>query len=522
MEVIFMNSAFKMTRIMDAFTSLIWNDYYIGFGDFEVRLPMTDLALIGVREGYYASIKESDRYMIVESINITTDVEDGNYVVISGRSLESILDRRIIRNHTILTGSFQDGIMRIINANLSNPEDSKRQIARVIFEKSDDPLILKETIDLEIDPGEILYNAIYDMCNERHIGFKMLPQEDGTMKFSLYYGVDRSYSQEKNPWVVFSPNFENIKETSMMMDTTNLRTTIIAETTYTWKITHSDGESQDVEETITVSVGDDEEGMDRREIYLKGSVRPESVDKESFGLATDRVNYYDYCEWIPVYFNSTKYNEDMDAYWEKYRANKPERATKDPDIEWVWYKPGDENYKEEYDWNHLINVPGLNGYWEKTEGYEEPLDNYVARLNSYDAMMEGEKPDIEDYYTYGWDLTDYNGYQNAIKEAQAEIDKEYKDALNNSREVVRKSLLEKANEELAPYQRISEFDGEVDSNVQFIFGRDYYLGDLVQVVNEYGFQAKTRVVGVMFSEEDGVGTLMVPYFESDDKAVFEL
>ena len=49
-----------------------------------------------IKQDYYLQSKESEHVMIVEKIQITSDTEDGNHVTVTGRSLESILDRRIV------------------------------------------------------------------------------------------------------------------------------------------------------------------------------------------------------------------------------------------------------------------------------------------------------------------------------------------------------------------------------------------------------------------------------------------
>lgn len=102
MEVLFMDKKFVTTKIIDAFTSCIWNVNYIGYGDFELYFPMDYDSLTGISIGGYAMIRESDRYMVIESIDVQTSVEEGNYLVVTGRSLESLLERRIIRekNHS--------------------------------------------------------------------------------------------------------------------------------------------------------------------------------------------------------------------------------------------------------------------------------------------------------------------------------------------------------------------------------------------------------------------------------------
>ncbi len=49
-----------------------------------------------------------------------------------------------------------------------------------------------------------------DFVRKNNIGFKIVLTDENKFAFSLYAGVDRSYEQTENPYVVFSPNFENI------------------------------------------------------------------------------------------------------------------------------------------------------------------------------------------------------------------------------------------------------------------------------------------------------------------------
>ena len=151
MEAIFMKSGFQTSRIVDAFTSLIWTDRYCGYGDFELRLPMTDTALMDIRLDDFVSIRESDRYMIVEKIIIESGTEA--YATISGRSLESLLDRRFVWETSILQGNLQECVMRLLNANLIVPDISNRKIGDISFLTNDDPGITSLKLNIEIEQG---------------------------------------------------------------------------------------------------------------------------------------------------------------------------------------------------------------------------------------------------------------------------------------------------------------------------------------------------------------------------------
>lgn len=76
----------------------------------------------------------------------------------------------------------------------------------------------------------------------------------------------------------------------------------------------------------------------------------------------------------------------------------------------------------------------------------------------------------------------------------------------------RPQLIEKGKEELAEYYAEEVFDGEVQGDYQWILGKDYFMGDIVQIENEYGRSAKTRVVE-MITSDSVTGTAFYPSFE---------
>ncbi len=466
MEAIFMDGAWNMTRIIDAFSSFIWTDRYIGCGDFELRYPMTQDALEGIRVGSYLSNKESDRYMIVEGVEIITSVEEGNTVTITGRSLESILERKVVLDKTILTGSFQSAILRLLNANIIVPSNPNRRIVGLTFKASSDPIITSETIDATVEAGTNLYDAIYDLCEEKHIGFRILPGDNALMVFELYSGQDRSYGQDKNPWVVFSPKFENIQETDLSVSVENLRNVVYAESTYTERKENSDGEYTEEEKTIRVEINGDYSGLDRREMYIQSSVTPERISRSDFGKPEDRVDISRYAEYEIVNERTEEYSQDVDAWYEER-------------------------------WQSL--------------GYEHPVGGL------------GHPPfTFEDYIDRDWVIKDQAGYDQALLNAESEIESEYQAAIANSEKLAEEMIRLEAMEALIDYLKISNFDGEVAPSFQYILGRDYNLGDVVQIVNEFGIQAVTRVTSVLYSEETGSGFTMRPSFESDDTEVFDL
>ena len=67
-------------------------------------------------------------------------------------------------------------------------------------------------------------------------------------------------------------------------------------------------------------------------------------------------------------------------------------------------------------------------------------------------------------------------------------------------------------EALAEYGVIESFEGQVEPHYSYKYGKDYYLGDIVQVVNEYGISSSARVTEVIETfDQDGYS--IIPTFQ---------
>jgi len=214
MDLVILNADRERIGIIDEFESLIWSERYYECGDFEIlTYPNYNNIFLSV-QGYYIEIEESERLMIIEDVHIVTDPVEGNKLVIKGRSIEIILDRRIIWNPVLFENmSLQDCILNLLTENAFDPYNVERHISILDFEASSDPYILGIIVNTQFW-GESLYNAVVDLCFSNKVGFKITLTDANRFLFKLYAGVDRSYEQTENPYVIFSPNFENLKNST--------------------------------------------------------------------------------------------------------------------------------------------------------------------------------------------------------------------------------------------------------------------------------------------------------------------
>ena len=213
MQAIILNTNFEQVALIDVYESFIWTDRYQETGDFELYMPIELAPIEHLQKDYYLWIATSDHAMIIESIAIESDVEDGSKVVVKGHSLESLLQRRVVWNRTVIADGekLQNGIKTLITENIITPADTTRTISNFIFEESDDEAITSIVIDEELEYfGEDLYTVIRSHCVEHEIGFKISLNLQNQFVFKLYAGVDRTYEQEVNPYVVFSPKYGNL------------------------------------------------------------------------------------------------------------------------------------------------------------------------------------------------------------------------------------------------------------------------------------------------------------------------
>ena len=283
MEFMVLNTKFELVAVIDTFISAIWTDRYNTAGDFEICLPMDTDVIDMLKEDYYLVNNNSEHVMIIEDIDTTTDVEDGKRLTITGRSLEQILDRRIIQkkisfaaeydeNDVAILPNLQNGIKTILTENFINPEMASRKISNFIFKESTDKTITSLTFEAQY-LGDNVYDIISSLCSANQIGFK-ITLNNNQFVFELYVGVDRTYDQFENPYVVFSPSNDNLFNSSYYKSKSSYKNVAIVL-------------GEDVEDAVADPDGDKDRkmvivgnalGLERREVYEDANSVKSKID----------------------------------------------------------------------------------------------------------------------------------------------------------------------------------------------------------------------------------------------------
>lgn len=270
MEFLVLNQAFEVISVVDRYESILWVDRYDTPGEFEIYTPVTTDILENVVVNNYLWFKDSKKLMIVEDLEIKTDTEDGNTIKITGRSLESILDRRCIIGVINVSGNLQEVIHYLLDDNIINPSDPERKISNFIFKTNSDPRVTDYIYDGQFDGGTLL-EAIESICQSASLGFQILLNMNNQFEFSLYAGTDRSYNQEDLPWVVFKPSFDNIVNSVYTENNSDAKTFCYVHSEYT-EYHEESSESETIDVIRTAGSGS---GLHRKEVYVSSSISKE-------------------------------------------------------------------------------------------------------------------------------------------------------------------------------------------------------------------------------------------------------
>lgn len=221
MQFYLLDTELNIVKVIDTFKSVIWATRYYKSGDFELYIPATQEMIDLFKRDYYV-VRDDDttQAMIVEDIQITTDVEEGNYLIITGKSLKSILGRRIVWKQTIINGRVESGIRTLVTKNAVDPDEPERKIDNLILGAE---LGLTDKMKSQYT-GNNLEEVIQGICKTYKIGYDvMLDLDEKKFIFVLYKGADRSYNQVANPYVVFSNDYENLLRTNYKTSSGNYK-----------------------------------------------------------------------------------------------------------------------------------------------------------------------------------------------------------------------------------------------------------------------------------------------------------
>lgn len=250
-----------LEAICDSFSSLLWDIEYYKCGSFEVYIAASPRNIEIFQTGrIIGRDDDSQHFGLIESVQIDTNAENGDYLTVRGRFLMCLLERRIIYptlSFTALTA--YSGIVRtaitqnaINSAGRKIPGLSLGDISGACWE---------QTVKLQVSYANLM-EWVYTICEKiggtANIRLVKDIGETYKMLLDLSEGTDRSVMQEDNPHIVFSDAYSNLLSFSYAEDAAIQRN-------FAYILGHGEG---DARKRTTYYIQYEPTYLDRYEVYV--------------------------------------------------------------------------------------------------------------------------------------------------------------------------------------------------------------------------------------------------------------
>lgn len=225
-------------------TSLIWTRKFFEPGDFEIHAPITPQNLALFQAGNLVSFKGAVDAGIVEDIE-KEDSDIKNEITVKGRFITSYFDRRVIPG----TVNYDNALIEVVMRELYGDCVS---------------IPLVELGELHGFTPRVSFQATYrnlqvvltKIAKYGLIGYRLTPDfNNHKIVFDTMQGTDHSYAQSENNRVIFSEDYNNLKNAIYKFNNQGLKS---------YAIVGGQGEGSS-RRIVTVGGGS---GLDLRQVFV--------------------------------------------------------------------------------------------------------------------------------------------------------------------------------------------------------------------------------------------------------------
>ena len=428
-DVYVLNRNLETIGIIDSYKSLIWASRYRTVGDCELYVPATNENLTILKKNNFLMRIDNNMICQIKKIELDTDAEEGNYLIVTGYDVKQWLDQRVIWGTMNLDGNVENFIRSMVDKALGNAGLYARQIVNLngsrIFYLGTAAGFTE--VNTEQASYKNIGEKVRDYCLKYGWGYRVV-LSNNLLYFQLYKGTDRTSS------VIFSDAYENLATTKYIEDETNMGNVALVA-----------GEGSGAARSRNVSGY--AEGIERYEIYVDAKDISKTI---TWGDLTNLYPTTDSGGQGYISGNAT-------SGW-TYKMNYINIQIVDSDQL--------TNLQQTYPDGTLITIGGNQ--------YYQIYNEVIADLPS-NTLEDSDDVKLRDVV--------YSVY-----------------------------LLTRGYEKLAEFGAVTSFEGTVEPNTTFIYNKDYFLGDLVTVQNEFGITVEARITEVIEVNDDN-GYSVEPKFE---------
>lgn len=510
MELYVLDSQLRRSVVVDSFVSCLWTERYNDVGDMTLNIHSTLANRNLLTTGTYLAMNRSTRVMEIETVEDKVNQDGSQILVITASSLELLLDDRVARDSVSITNGMNAEPKWMITG-------LPAAIARQIFQNV--------LVDCLLDSGDYLpfytvgnlypadtiaepassvtasldiqtvLDALKTICQTYDLGFRITRNADNMqLFFNVYSGNDRTTGQTVFPAVVFSPQLDNLLDSSYL--------TSIKQYKNVAYVYCPDGSLKVYDSGIDPSTA----GFVRR-------VLPVSATDISY---PDRSTYG--FGGVPVYTVTTSQMTSVKAAQALTNTTDFQKASLGKITSYKRILPQD-----------LVNIDtailtafALVGTQaasitaaQSVAGVTQDQKNALIKLGALGRLTSSDISALNTMLSNnatltGTEVTDITAAANL--QASTIMPAEKTDvnaavatsaAYNTTEDATLTSLLSaRGLQELQNYNNITAFDGEIPQTGSYKYDVDYFLGDITEVHNQDGVVNNVRVIEQIFAQDE--------------------
>lgn len=536
MELYVLDSLFRRTAVIDSFESVVWTERFNDVGDctLNIRSSLANRNLVPV--GTMFAMNRSRRVMQVDTVEDKSNQDGSKVIVATMSSLEATLDDRpawdnFVSGTTaepkwVITGLPAD-LARLVFQTIMidgtlDPNDVLPFYTPGNMYSADTISEPSTSVIVSLDHGSVL-DALKLICSTYDLGFRLTRNADNSeIFFNVYAGNNRTAQQTAFPAVVFSPQLDNLLDSSYLNSQAQYKNMA-----YVWS---PDGTSKVYDEGIDPTIA----GFQRRTLLVNASDIPFRDRTIGPAYVVD-VNQQKAVDAVKGLDSTTELQGDsLDKIAKLDRLLPQDLVNILAATNEVFVFQGTELLS-------IIaaltittrtvvrqNTGDSAGSAAKIDYASLPADQLLALQHLRDSI----RLDSADHSAINSLVTDNKQVTAQEKiDIPAAVNRQDVTALSTEVTLIQAAVAqssaynptEDANletdlqarglQELQKYNNITAFDGEIPQTGSYKYDFDYYLGDIVEVRNEDGIVNDVRVTEQIFSQ-DAAGEKSYPTLSS--------
>ena len=322
MELYILSPKYEIVGMIDEAESVLWQKKYNDAGQCEIYIPCVAEMFSLLSRGNYVYRYDDDMFCKIETPEIETDVENGDYIISTANDITKvILSGRVVRWNIVYSGTVLGFLEKLITDNVISPAQSQRRISNFALYQMTAAERAEFTERIEVTAfTDDLYALIQTTCKTFGYGFRVSYNiETQKLVFRVFKGKNKA-SESGDEYIEFSPTYANVLTSHYKEDESNYKNVAYVgyksadkEDNTVYLLSVYDGQSEGLPEP---------QGEARKEFYVDATGTSRDITLDELNLLFPNVTKT----------TSTVTEENKQKYYAVYYSNGVEVATSWQDV----------------------------------------------------------------------------------------------------------------------------------------------------------------------------------------------